>query len=461
MKRPRDYLKGLANAGPFFLTTSKRFLLELLHMAQRSPVESSGLFKIKDFNLLFSGEVISAVGDQCYLVAISWLVVKLTGSGLAVGVTLALAGFPRAVLMLLGGAVTDRFSSRTVMLVSNVIRLLITGTVATMVFQGSITMPVVYTAALLFGIADAFFMPAQSSIIPQIVPAEKLGPANTFVQGSYQLAQFIGPFSVGALIGFLERGNQGMLGIAIAMLFDAITFVISLVTVWFISVHTPVDQTKKSLVGSMFEALVYVWQERGLRCVLITATVVNFLVIGPYLVGMPVLAKSLPEGAFSYGSIIASWGLGTLIGYALGGFTRRPKVANLITYLLGLGVGMGFLLFLMGFSQSTIGFVGFSLAAATIAGYITISFLGIVQRTTERRLIGRVMGIMTACYIGLNPVSEIVTGSLVKYDVHHILQGSGLLIMGVVFIIMLLPDVQKFGLSLRTRMAPEAAEPAA
>src|SRR5512135_851529 len=82
---------------------------------------------LRDFRLLFGGATTSLLGDQFALVATPWLVLELTGDPLALGIVLALEGVPRAVFMLVGGAITDRFSPRLIMLISDVIRLVLTG----------------------------------------------------------------------------------------------------------------------------------------------------------------------------------------------------------------------------------------------------------------------------------------------------------------------------------------------
>src|ERR1700690_3607937 len=83
------------------------------------------VMSLRDFRLLFAGTTPSLLGDQFALIATPWLVLKLTGDPLALGIVLALEGIPRAIFMLIGGAITDRISPRIVMLVSDVIRLIL------------------------------------------------------------------------------------------------------------------------------------------------------------------------------------------------------------------------------------------------------------------------------------------------------------------------------------------------
>ncbi|MCB0207127.1 MAG: MFS transporter, partial [Anaerolineae bacterium] len=126
----------------------------------------SRVMSLPDFRLLFAGSTMSSLGDQFALVATPWLVLQLTGDPLALGIVLALEGLPRAIFMLLGGAVTDRFSPRLVMLVSDLIRLLLTSLMVVAVFTGTVQMWMVYAFALGFGLVAGFAVPAANSIVP-------------------------------------------------------------------------------------------------------------------------------------------------------------------------------------------------------------------------------------------------------------------------------------------------------
>src|SRR4029453_2718742 len=86
--------------------------------------KSASPLSVRNFRLLWIGESISLLGDQFYMIALPWLVLQLTGDALAVGTVLALGGIPRALFMLIGGAFVDRLSPRSVMIWSNLARLL-------------------------------------------------------------------------------------------------------------------------------------------------------------------------------------------------------------------------------------------------------------------------------------------------------------------------------------------------
>src|SRR5512144_806914 len=89
-------------------------------------INRTNILNNPNFRLLWIGEGISLLGDQFYLIALPWLVLSLTGNALIVGTVLAIAGIPRALFMLLGGALTDRFTPRRLMMASNLARLALT-----------------------------------------------------------------------------------------------------------------------------------------------------------------------------------------------------------------------------------------------------------------------------------------------------------------------------------------------
>src|SRR5258708_25883139 len=163
----------------------------------------AGPLSVRNFRLLWIGEGISLLGDQFYMIALPWLVLQITGSALALGTVLALAGIPRALFMLVGGAFVDRFSPRAVMIVSNLSRLILVGLLSALVLTNNVRLEMLYVFALAFGLADAFYFPAQSAIVPQLLPKDKLQAGNVFVQGTAQLSLVLRPVLAGGLVHFL------------------------------------------------------------------------------------------------------------------------------------------------------------------------------------------------------------------------------------------------------------------
>src|SRR3954471_18046624 len=160
-------------------------------------------FAVRDFRLLWAGEAVSALGDQFALIALPWLALVLTGSALALGGAMALMAIPRAILMTFGGVAVDRFSPRQVMLGSNAVRLVAVSVLGAVVVAGQAELWMLYAFALVFGVADAFFFPAQTAIVPELVADEQLPRANGIVQGTAQITVLVGPVAAGLVIAAL------------------------------------------------------------------------------------------------------------------------------------------------------------------------------------------------------------------------------------------------------------------
>jgi MFS family permease len=178
---------------------------------------------VRDFRLLWLGGSISMLGSQFSLVALPWLVLQLTGDPLALGIVLALGGIPRAAFILLGGAIADRFSPRTILVLCDWINFVLSALLALLVFTGLMQVWMLYVFSLITGLLAGFVMPAASSVLPVLVPENDLQAANSISMGTQQLTAFAGPALAGLIIGAYSKSVEG---VAVAFTVDAITFAI-------------------------------------------------------------------------------------------------------------------------------------------------------------------------------------------------------------------------------------------
>src|SRR5258708_24272362 len=120
-------------------------------VGQEKVQKPAGPLSVRNFRLLWIGESISLLGDQFYLIALPWLVLQLTGSALALGTVLALAGIPRALFMLIGGAFVGCFSPRSVIISANFTRLVLVALVSAFVLTNNIWIEILVVFALAVG----------------------------------------------------------------------------------------------------------------------------------------------------------------------------------------------------------------------------------------------------------------------------------------------------------------------
>ncbi len=390
------------------------------------------VLRIRNFRLLWIGEGISLLGDQFYMIALPWLVLSLTGNALAVGTVMAIAGIPRALFMLVGGALTDRFTPRKLMISSNLARLVLTGLLAALVATNLIQLWMLYALALFFGLADAFFFPAQTSIVPQLVDEAHLQQGNAVIQGTATLSLLVGPILAGATISWLDRGAaHSTLGIAIAFGIDSLSFIASIVMLSLMHVQRDQAQTEKTesgVIASIREGLLYVWNDSTLKIVFPIVMGLNVLINGPFAVGIPVIARTrFVEGAAAFGLIMSLFGGGALLGTVLAGVLPKPSKKLLGTISLSVLSVMGIGLAVIGISPTMYIAAAAGLVMGIANGYANIMLITWLQQKVAPELTGRIMSLVMFAAIGLNPVSTALAGAFIGLNVTALLVSSGIL----------------------------------
>lgn len=418
----------------------------------------------RDFRLLFGGSSISALGDQFTLVALPWLVLKLTGSPAALGLVLATMALPRAAFMLIGGAVVDRLSPRRVLLWARGINAPLIGTLTVLVFSGAIRMPLVYALALGIGLSTAFAYPASSALLPRLLSPQLLQPANALMMGMRQLSLFVGPGLAGLVIGTgaaataATRGMVDARGLGMAFAIDSVSFVCSLAALLLIRTHDDVHARAPEghVLGNILGGLRAIWADLPLRAFMLYVAVVAVFVGGPLQVGLPVLADTqLDHGAASLGILMTANGGGMLVGGFLSGWVSRRARGRLGLMILSIDSLAGLALASLAFDHSTL--AGATLLAYTgvLAGVAQIAVVSWIQRRVPPAMMGRTMSVLMFAFMGLGPLSAAIAGSLLKLvSLPAMFAVAGLTLTAIALACMGSPALRSIGTPLR---APEAA----
>jgi MFS family permease len=367
--------------------------------------------RLHDFRLLFAGESISVLGDYFHFVALAWLTIQLTGSGLALGGVLLVAAIPRAVFMLLGGALSDRFSPRSLMLYSNAFRAVVVGILATLVLTETAQLWHLFVIAGIFGVVDALFYPAIGSIIPMLVDEPTLPPANALMQGSQQLAGLIGPILAGLLIASVQIGA--------AFVVDAASFAVAATALLFVlggRRPAPAEETgndaRPGLLGTIADGFRFAWSDPAVRSLILLTAAFNFAFNGPLLVGLPFLAEtSLGGGSATFGILLGAFGAGSLLGAAgAGSIARVPRLG---TVVLATAIGMGAAFALLGMAPNVISACALLAVIGIGAGFVNVHIFSWLQGRTADDMRGRVMSMVLLGSIGLAPLSYGIAGAIV------------------------------------------------
>ncbi len=375
--------------------------------------------KKRDYRLLFAGQAVSHIGDQFHLIALPWLVLTLTHDPVQLGLVLAAAGIPRALLMLVGGAWADRHSPRTVMLVSDLVRFALTAALTVSIVTGAVQLWMVYVLAIAFGVVSGFFMPAAEAALPRLVERDALESGNSLMMGANQLASFVGPALAGVLIalfGAVAGAVPGatpasLVGIGAAFAFDALSFLVSAGTLAFMRpVPAMCAGTDSHPLADVAQGLRYAWSSERIRWMVLLVGVANFLVAGPMFVGLPVLAQARLGGAAALGLVLSAYGLGNLGGMAAAAGLPRPSDRVFSWVVIGLMSGFALTMTALGFVGSAWVAAGLMIVTGLGNGYIAVLAMTSLQRMSAPELLGRVMSLIVLSMIGLMPVSQAVAG---------------------------------------------------
>ncbi|MCW2142239.1 MFS transporter [Actinoplanes cyaneus] len=354
------------------------------------------------FRTFLAGHFVSLLGDQLYFLALPWTALRLGASPGEVGALLAAAAVPRAVLMLGGGVLADRFGGRRVMLGSDLLRAVVMTVAAVTAFGGVLGLPGLFALVLVFGAVEAVFQPALTTMLPNLLPPESLPAGNGLRTLALRFAQFVGPPASGALIGF---------GVGWVFAVNAATFLVSVLALRVVPVAPPAPAKERPrFTAELTAGLRYARDNRTLARLLLFTVLVNLGSAGPINVGLPLLAHATGWEVGGLALMMGALGAGATVGAALLGFGLLP------------GAGTGFLLIVMSAGQAALSVVvGLTLplpvVVATLAGlgfFLTVagsSAMSLVQAITERPMLGRVGSLMSFAVVGLLPVTYAVCGS--------------------------------------------------
>jgi MFS family permease len=451
----------------------------------------SALKQDPNFKWLMRGGVISMLGDQLTMIALPWLVLKLTGDTLALGLVIALMSVPRAVFILIGGALVDRYSPKRVLMLSKyanavllaflTVLVLNIGSAPTIALGESLSLTValtpqlslqlIYLLALALGLAQAFGIPSGTSILPLAIPREHLQAANGMLMGLRQLSMLAGPLVAAGLLAIAgDGGGSGAVtdarGLALAFGLDCVSFLLSAWTLAkvrpLIAAAAPADaQTApasetatvqataaatapataaasapaaaaapQSVLRSVGEGLRMVWNDAPLRLCFIYWGTVSLLIGGAMQVAIPVLASDL-HGATTLGLLMGAHGAGTLLGMGVAAkFGARLRFAEFGVMILLVDGIAGLLLAPLGMVHAAWQAALLMLGLGLLGGYMQINVFTWIQRRVPPQMMGRAMSIFMFIFMGLAPMSAAVAGWLLKYiALSQLFLGGGIILV--------------------------------
>ena len=390
----------------------------------------AALLRDRNFRWMTAGSAMSMLGDQFTLIALPWLVLQMTGDTLVLGTVLALISVPRALFILIGGALVDRHSPKQVLMITKYVNLVLLAALAGLVFAGTLALWMVYALSLGIGLATAFSIPAGTAMMPSVVARPQLQAANGISLGLRQLTMFLGPLLAGLLIALFGAGDAAKgaatatahasaTGIGLAFALDALSFAVS---AWTLSkVQTRVDTAAapaaapQAVLAAVAHGLGHFWRDSELRTCFLYWSAIALFIMGPIHIAIPVLASSNPQlGAAAFGTIVGAHGAGTLLGMVVSGAVPRLRLGSLGMTILAFDAVIGALFMPLGLITAVWQGAALMLVIGLLGGFMQVSVFTWIQQRVPPALLGRAMSLFMFIFMGLAPISAAVTGWVMK-----------------------------------------------
>ena len=362
-------------------------------------------FRYRDFRLFWSGQLISLVGTWMQSVGQAWVVLEITGSPFKLGMITALQFGPMLFLSFLAGALADRVHKRRLLLLTQSALMLQAFALAALAWAGHIQYWHVAVLATVYGIANTLDLPARQSFVVQIVGKNDLINAIALNSAVFNGARVVGPAVAGLLVA--------RYGVAIAFLLNGLSFLGVIGAL--LAIHNegePRPRAGDSLGQEILQGLRYAW-ETSLIVLILAFMLVTSLFVVNFGVVVPLVAREvLHEGAHGFGLLMASLGVGAVIGsgaLALVGRGRAP-VWLLAGAALIDAVGLMALGFVRHFWVAAVllGVMGFAMIVFMASSNTTL------QVTVPDALRGRLMGLYAFVFVGMNPFGAVFIGSVAE-----------------------------------------------
>ena len=356
----------------------------------------------RNFQLFFAGQFISLTGTWMQSVAQSWLVYRLTGSVVLLGMIGFASQIPVFLLAPFGGTFADRYNRHRILMFTQSFAMLMAFSLALLTLTGSIQIWHLFVIAAGLGIANAFDIPARQAFAVDMVGKDDLINAIALNSSMFNGARIVGPAIAGVLVALVGEGW--------CFFANAVSYIAVLSGLLLMKITPVVRHSQGSALAHIAEGFGYVAKTPPVRALLLLLGLVS-LMGGPYAVLMPIFADQyLGGGSSTLGFLMGASGCGALLAALL--LASRKEVFGLgrwVAYACG---GLGVSLVLFSFSRS------FWLSALLLlpVGFSMMTQMSssntLVQAMIPDELRGRVMSLYSMMFMGVAPIGALVAGTL-------------------------------------------------
>jgi MFS family permease len=389
----------------------------------------------RNFQLFFSGQLISLTGTWMQTIAEAWLVYRLTGSSLLLGTAGFCSQFPVFLVAPFGGIVADRHNRQRVVIGTQVASMILASTLAVLTLSGWVRVWHIFTLAALLGVVNAFDIPARQSFLVDMVGKEDLMNAIALNSSMFNAARIVGPAIAGILVAKIGEGW--------CFFANGVSYIAVIAGLLMMRVKRPAPlASTASHWAHIAEGFRFVRNTRPILAILLLLGLVS-LVAMPYTVLMPLFAdRILHGGPRGMGILMGATGVGALLGALT--LASRTGVRGLGKWVAVSCGGFGLFLALFAFSRV------FWLSAVLL---LPVGFCMMLQMSSSNTLIqamspdqlrGRVMSVYSMMFMGLAPFGALFGGALADHlgAPVTLAVGAGAAMCGAVLFYRYLPKIR-------------------
>jgi MFS family permease len=371
---------------------------------------------VPNYRRFFVGQVFARCGVWIQTVAELWLVLRMTGSGVALGLTTALQFMPMLFLGAWVGVWADRVPKRGILLAAQTWLIVPAATLAVLTATGAVELWMVYALVLARGLGKALDNPVRQSFVMEVVGREHVAAAVSLNSAVVATARFVGPALGGAVISFA--------GVAPCFAASSVAFLVALGALLSLDVRAlhraPLSVRRP---GQLREGLRHAWSSPGLRAPLAAMAVVGTLAFN-FQVVLPLMARyTFDAGPGTYGALAASMGAGALLGAVANAGRASPSLGGLAALALAFGMAMAAL--------AAAPTLALALGALVLVGASSAAFAAttnsLLQLSAPPAVRGRVLALWSVVFLGSTPIG----GPLVGWVSQHAGARTGVLIGAV------------------------------
>jgi MFS family permease len=364
--------------------------------------ESLRALRHRNYQLFFSGQLISLIGTWMDQVAESWLVYRLTGSALLLGTVAFASQIPVFLLAPIGGALADRVDRRKILIATQSAMMVLTFILAWVTLSHRVKIWHVVTLAALTGVVNAIDLPARQAFVVDMVSRADLVNAIALNSSMFNGARIVGPALAGIVVAAIGEGW--------CFFANGISFLAVIAGLAMMKMDRPRMAIEGSPLENIVEGFRFVAQSGPVRALMLLLGLVSFTAM-PYAVLMPLFAdKILHGGAQALGLLMGSSGIGALCGALT--LAMRKTLKGLSLWVAVSCAGFGVALLLFSFSRT----LWLSAALLVPAGFFMMIQMAssntLIQSMVPDRLRGRVMSVYAMTFMGMAPLGALLAGSL-------------------------------------------------